>query len=175
MIDWDDSFDNSGYVNGADKLPERWAVEAEAYRFSSVAKQRALLDLPYGPDAREVFDLFLPQQAPVGTTVFVHGGYWHRLSKSYFSHFAKGCVENGWAVAVPSYPLAPHATITRITDSVTRLLCHIVESGNDELAEITNTPIVIAGHSAGGHLVSRMACDGVLPCLLYTSLSPRDS
>ena len=155
MIDWDDAFDNSGYVPGADKLAEQWTSEAEIYRSARVVLQRARLDLPYGSGAREEFDLFLPDATPTGTLVFVHGGYWHMLDKSYWSHFANGCVSNGWAVVVPGYPLAPQVSITQITDSITRMVSHV--------AEITDGVIVLAGHSAGGHLVSRMICTGVLP------------
>ena len=155
MIDWDDAFDNSGYVTGATRLVEQWASEAEAYRSNRVAEQRAQLDLSYGSDTREVFDLFLPDTTSKGTVVFVHGGYWLRLDKSYWSHFATGCISNGWAVAIPSYPLAPQVSITQITNSISRMVKHV--------AEITDGVIALTGHSAGGHLVSRMICNGVLP------------
>ncbi len=155
MIDWDDAFDNTGYVNGAEKLAPLWQSEAQAYSANCVSQQRAQLDISYGAGEREVFDLFLPPERPKGTLVFVHGGYWLRLDKSYWSHFAHGCISNGWAVAIPSYPLAPQAQISKITDSIAALLVHI--------ADATAGPIALAGHSAGGHLVTRMVCAGVLP------------
>lgn len=155
MIDWDDAFDNSGYVDGAEQLAGQWVTEAETYRASRVAQQRAQLDLSYGAGTREVFDLFHPDETAKGTLVFIHGGYWHKLDKSYWSHFANGCVLNGWSVAIASYPLAPQASIGQITDSITRLVSYI--------AETTEGAITLTGHSAGGHLVSRMACVGVLP------------
>ena len=155
MIDWDDAFDNSGYVNGSDKLAEKWAIEADVFRISMMALHRARLDIRYGPDPRESFDLFLPEETPKGTLVFLHGGYWLRFDKSYWSHYAKGVLANGWAVAIPSYPLAPQLTIAQITDSIARLICHIAETEDGAIA--------LAGHSAGGHLVTRMACAGVLP------------
>ena len=155
MIDWDDAFDNSGYVDGADKLVEQWAVEAKAYRTNCVAQQRARLDLQYGTDPREAFDLFLPEDTPKGTVVFVHGGYWLRLDKSYFSLYAHGCISNGWAVAIPSYPLVPQVFVSQITESIIRVVNHIAEAFDGDIALI--------GHSAGGHLVSRLACAGVLP------------
>ena len=154
IIDSDDAFDNSGYVDGAVELPAQWSIEADTWRTALAAHQRVQLDQQYGPAAREVFDLFSPENKPEGTLVFVHGGYWYRLDKSYWSHFASGCLSHGWAVAIASYPLAPDVRLTKITDSIRQCVEHI--------ATITDGAIVLAGHSAGGHLVSRMICSGVL-------------
>ena len=69
MIDWDDAFDNSGYVDGAAQLAGQWVTEAETYRASLVAQQRAQLDLGYGAGEREVFDLFHPDETPKGLSL----------------------------------------------------------------------------------------------------------
>ena len=37
----------------------------------------------------------------MGLVVFVHGGFWMRLDKSFWSHLARGSVESGYAVAMP--------------------------------------------------------------------------
>ncbi|MEM7471455.1 MAG: alpha/beta hydrolase [Pseudomonadota bacterium] len=153
MIDWTDAFDNSGYVPGADDLIALWAQEAEVFRASLGA--RAQCDLPYGGGARERLDLFLPKGKAQGLVVFIHGGYWHRLDRSYFSQFARGPLAQGWAVAMPSYPLAPDARIPEITQSVCLAVGHA--------AGLQPGPIRLFGHSAGGHLAARMACEGVLP------------
>jgi len=163
MIDWDDAFDNSGYVAGVEELAAQWVSDAAAYRSARVARETAHLDISYGSDAREAFDLFLPDDRPKGTVVFVHGGYWHKLDKSYWSHFANGCVSNGWAVAIPSYPLAPQVSVSQITESISRMVQHV--------AEITDGAIALTGHSAGGHLVSRMICTGVLPKVVVARIT----
>ena len=64
---------------------------------------------------RNRFDLFLPEDTPKGLVVFVHGGYWVRFDKSYWSHLANGSVEHGYAVAMPSYTLCPQTRISGIT------------------------------------------------------------
>ena len=46
--------------------------------------------------------------APV--VLFIHGGYWQALDKSSASHLARGANLGGFAVAVPSYDLAPGST-----------------------------------------------------------------
>lgn len=162
-IDWDDAFDNSGYVEGSQKLPDQWALEAEAARKSLLAAGRANLDQTYGMRDREAFDLFHPDGPAKGTVIFVHGGYWLRFDKSHWSHYASGCLQNGWAVAMPSYPLAPQARISEITAAIARAVVHI--------SKLRAGPLALVGHSAGGHLVTRMLCEGVLPAGLLSRIS----
>jgi acetyl esterase/lipase len=50
--------------------------------------------------------------------VFVHGGYWLRFGRGDWSHLAAGPVARGWAVALPSYTLAPAARIAAITAEI---------------------------------------------------------
>ena len=106
--------------------------------------------------ARERLDLFFPDSATKGLVVFVHGGYWMRFDKSFWSHLAEGAVRRGWAFAVPSYPLAPDVRIRDITGNIgAAIAC---------AAARVDGPIALTGHSAGGQLVARMACiDGPLP------------
>jgi acetyl esterase/lipase len=63
---------------------------------------------------------------------------------------ARGPLDNGWAVAMPSYTLAPDARISEITRQIARAI--------EFAATKISGPICLAGHSAGGHLVSRMLC-----------------
>ncbi len=153
MIDWNDAFDNSGYVPEATRLVEDWTETAAAFR---TAHPTAQLDLAYGDRPRNHIDLFFPSGTPRGVIVFVHGGYWHRLDKSVWSHFAAAATGAGWAMAIPGYTLAPEVRITNITREIAQAVTFA--------ASRIEGPLRLAGHSAGGHLVSRMACaDGPLP------------
>lgn len=105
--------------------------------------------MAYGPHPRHRFDLFMPRRTPAGLIVVVHGGYWLALDKSYASHFAAGGVGAGYAVAVPSYRLCPEASITDIAIDVAAA----VEAAGAMVAG----PILLAGHSAGGQIVTRLA------------------
>jgi arylformamidase len=67
--------------------------------------------LSYGPGDRHAMDLFLPEGAPKGLVVFVHGGYWKAFDKSVWSHLAAGPLAHGFAVAMPSYTLCPDIRI----------------------------------------------------------------
>lgn len=147
MRDWDDAFNNMGHVEGSAALPGFWAKRAEDYR----AQTRIDADIPYGPAKRETLDLVWPDGAPKGLVVFVHGGFWMRLDKSYWTDLAEGARARGWAVAIPSYTLTPKARISEITTQVGAAI--------EEAARRVGGPIHLAGHSAGGHLVTRMICD----------------
>lgn len=163
MIDWDDAFDNSGYVAGADSMAAQWADAAAAFRGALETAGRAELDLAYGPAARNRVDLFRPEGEPAGLVVFVHGGYWHKLDKSFWSHLAAGPLAAGWAVAIPSYTLAPAARIAAITREI--------QAAIEFAAARFDGAVRLAGHSAGGHLVSRMACADIeLPAELQARL-----
>lgn len=153
MIDWTDAFDNSGYVAGSELLAERWSKEALAFRAAALEAGLADVDLAYGSGERNRLDLFVPEGVSRGLIVFVHGGYWHMLDKSYWSHLANGPRAAGWVVAIPSYPLAPDVRIAEIT----RCVRDAVVFGASRVAG----PIRLIGHSAGGHLVTRMACADV--------------
>lgn len=146
-IDWHDAFANGAYIAGAEDYPPRWQASAAAFRAS--AKGRC--DLAYAADARARLDLFLPDDTPRGLAMFLHGGYWLAFDKSLWSHLAAGAVARGWAVAIPSYRLAPDARISEITAQIAHALVYA--------AGQVAGPIRIAGHSAGGHLAARMASD----------------
>lgn len=148
-MDYDDAYANIPYIPDGESYPERWAARARDWRAGADAR----LDLPYGAHPRQRFDLFLPGGRPEGLVVFVHGGYWLKFDKSLWSHLAAGSLARGWAVAMPSYRLAPEVPIAAITGDVRAAL----EAAAAEVAG----PIRLTGHSAGGHLVARMLCADV--------------
>lgn len=154
-MELDDAYANVPYIPGGAQYPARWTVAAEAFRAKLSAERRAELGLPYGDGARQVFDLFHSTGAARGLCIFVHGGYWIRFDRSLWSHLAAGPLARGWAVAMPSYDLCPEVRIADITRQIARAIC--------VLAARTDGPLALVGHSAGGHLVARMAVPGVLP------------
>jgi len=146
----DDAYANGPHIPGAEGYPPRWAAAAAAFRAGLGARART--DLPYGPGARQRWDLFLPEAAPRGLMVFVHGGYWRAFGRGDWSHLAAGGVARGWAVAVPGYTLAPEARIAAITGELAAAVAAAA-------AEVPEGPVVVTGHSAGGHLSARMVCE----------------
>ena len=145
--DWNDAFANMAHVAGSEKLPQLWTDSAAAYRASGI---RVDTDIAYGDHPREKFDLVWPEGTPKGLIVFIHGGFWMRLDKSYWTDFAEGARAQGWAVCLPSYTLAPDARISQMTAQIGRAI--------EAAAALVQGPIRITGHSAGGHLATRMIC-----------------
>lgn len=146
--DWSDAYENRAYTPDFDRFPARWAAESAAFRARLEAAGRARLGVAYGADPRQRLDLFLPEGAPQGLAVIIHGGYWRSLDARDFSHLAAGPVARGWAVALPAYRLAPVARIAEITADTGAAV--------EAAAGLVDGPIRIAGHSAGGHLAARM-------------------
>ncbi|MBB4001761.1 MAG: alpha/beta hydrolase [Aurantimonas endophytica] len=144
---------DAAYANGAAILDSaaygpRWLADAAAFRERMAGKAR--LAIPYGDRPRQHYDLFLPEGPPAGLVVFVHGGYWKGQAIAAWSHFADGALSRGFAVALPEYTLCPDTTIPAITREIGAFL--------DTVAGEIAGPIRLSGHSAGGHLVSRMLC-----------------
>lgn len=146
--DWDSAYANGVNIPGGDRWPQAWVEPAKLARDLLVSAGRAQLDLAYGNGERNRFDLFMPEGEPRGLVVFVHGGFWMRLDKSFWSHLAAGPLAHGYAVAMPSYTLTPDIRVAGIT----REIGHAIEAA----AKLVPGPILLVGHSAGGHLVSRM-------------------
>ena len=151
-MDWDDAYNNRGHIPEAESYPPRFAAAAAAFRERQTAAGRARLDIAYGATERERFDLFLPQGMARGLVVFVHGGYWRAFGKSDWSHLAHGPLACGWAVAMPGYTLCPRIRVSGIS----RQVGAAITAAAGEIGG----PIRLAGHSAGGHLVTRMLCEG---------------
>lgn len=82
--------------------------------------------------------------------IYVHGGYWQRLSAADSLFNATDAAQQGVSLHAVEYTLAPHATVRQIVDEC------IVEIRR-VLGELDPTSVVIAGCSAGAHLVAMCA------------------
>lgn len=145
-IDYAAEYNNRARVPEHLEIMAGWSRDAEAYR---AARAGAWQTLGYGPGERQRIDVF-PGAGRGAIVVFIHGGYWQSLDRSAFSHLAAGLNARGVDVAVPGYDLCPHVTIADIIAQM--------RAAARELAQL-GRPLVISGHSAGGHLAA---------CLLAT-------
>lgn len=149
---------NDQYNNGL-RVPDvrgiltRWQADAAQAR-NTLAMQA---DIAYGDDPTETFDLFGPTPSaapPAPLLVFVHGGYWRSLSKRDFSWIARPYVARGIKVAIVDYGLAPCFPLERIVRQHLRALAFLWLNAARFGADPRR--IVVAGHSAGGHLTAMM-------------------
>ncbi len=109
-------YNNRAKVPTFPAIAEALARDAAAFRGSHPDSE---LNLPYGPSERQALDIFWPaagREAPLA--IFLHGGYWQALDRSWFSHFSAGLVARGVAVAMPSYDLCPNVTLAELVEQV---------------------------------------------------------
>ncbi len=140
-LDLEAEYNNRARVPEHPALIAGWASDSAAYR---IAKPPRLIT--YGAGERQQMDWF---DAGAGASVmFIHGGYWQALDKSFFSHMARGLNTHGISAAVPSYDLCPAVRIGDIVEQI-RAACAT-------LHRETGAPVIVSGHSAGGHLAACM-------------------
>ncbi len=145
-VDYEVEYNNRARVPENPAIMAGWARDAKTYRETRQGHWRVI---PYGSGARHTIDLFSGDGAgPI--VVFIHGGYWQALDGSFFSHLAGGLNAHGIDVAIPSYDLCPNVSVGDIIWQM--------RMASRELAKL-GRPLVISGHSAGGHLAA---------CLLAT-------
>lgn len=144
-LDLEREYNNRARVPEHPEIIAGWARDSAAYR-----QTRPPREIRYGEGERQSMDVF--DAAASGPVVmFIHGGYWQALDKSFFSHMARGLNARGVSVAVPSYGLCPNVRIGDIVEQM--------RAAAATLARAHNAPVIASGHSAGGHLAA---------CLLAT-------
>ena len=133
---------------------------------------RTLLDVPYWDhaDAHPVkhrLDLYLPVGEGWPTVVFVHGGGWRTGDKSFrfggadiYANIGRYLARRGIGAAVINYRLLPEVGWHDQFDDTARAVAwvhqHIGEQGGNPAR------LFLMGHSAGSHLISRVAFDPAL-------------
>ncbi len=136
-LDLEAEYNNRAAVPDHPVVMARWKADAEAARASHPPTA-----LAYGRGEREVMDLFdAGPEAPIA--IFLHGGYWQALDRSWFSWIAPALLKHGVSLAVPSYDLAPDVRLGRIVTQM-RNAVELIRSR-------TGRRPVVFGHSAGGH------------------------
>ncbi len=158
-MDAEAEYNNRALVPESGAIIAGWARDAAAFRDAWGEKE---LGIPYGPGERERLDLFRP--GPGGdwpVALFIHGGYWQALDRSFASHCARGLLARGVAVAVPSYDLCPGVTLRAIVEQMRAAVGLLHRRGAGQ--------VMAMGHSAGGHLTAMLmatdwrALDPALP------------
>jgi arylformamidase len=148
----DAQYNNRTRIPEHPQIFERWRRESVQSREHS----DCLLDLPYGCAPGETLDVFPAKREASPVLVFIHGGWWRAFNKSDHSFIAPSFVEDGAMVVLPNYALCPAVTIDQIALQMVRALAWTWR--NAALHGGDARRIVVAGHSAGGHLATMLLC-----------------
>jgi arylformamidase len=144
--------------NNRGRIPEHLAILQGWFDRSAAARERldARLDLAYGGGPGETLDVFLPKAAGAPVLVYVHGGYWRALDKRDQSFIAPPFVDAGAMVVLPNHALCPAVSVEHIVLQIARAVAWVHRNA----AGFGGDPsrLVVAGHSAGGHLATMMLC-----------------
>lgn len=143
MIDYEAEYNNRARVPEHPEIIAGWARDAGAYR--AARPHRA--GIAYGPSPRMTYDLF-PAAGTGPVALFIHGGYWQALDKSFFSHMAAGANARGLDCAITGYDLCPDVPLAAIIDEIRAAALHLWRE--------TGRPVLPFGHSAGGHLAAML-------------------
>jgi acetyl esterase/lipase len=123
---------------------------------------RMIPDIPYGPAPAQRFDVYVSTQAPASVApapviFFVHGGAWARGDKTNarvvdpkIAHW----VEQGYVVISANYRMLPTPVAQQADDVAAAIAFAQSQAG---LWGGDAKRFVLAGHSAGAHLVALIA------------------
>lgn len=138
-------------------------ISAKGVAVSEAARERHKhrLDVAYGESAREVLDIFWPENPATNAPIhiFIHGGYWRAGSKSDCSFVANTVLDAGAIAVLVEYDLIPDQRMTTLVEQVRRA-ARWVRDNAEELGGDAEA-ISASGHSAGGHLASYLMAKGV--------------
>jgi arylformamidase len=131
-----------------DHVIQRYADASDAAR----ARIGEPVTYAYGPSAAETMDVYGANGKKA--FVFVHGGSWRRQSKRESAFAAEAVVQAGATYVALGFAPLPAVTLPQM---VSQVCC-----GIEWVKQRLDTPIVLCGHSSGGHLaacaLSRIDC-----------------
>ena len=118
--------------------------------------------IPYGSDPNQFGELRLPQgKSPHPVVIFIHGGYWRAAyDLTHAGHLCAAIAAAGYAVWSLEYRRVgqPGGGYPGTLEDVRAAALHL-----STLAGLDLTRVVVAGHSAGGHLALWLAAQKVIP------------
>ena len=138
------------------RVPEHGQVIERWQKASAWARERSScrLDVAYGNSPAERLDVFPAPHANAPVLVFIHGGWWRSLDKRDHSFIAPAFNQAGAMVVLPNHAMCPAVSIDDIVLQMVRAVAwtfrHAALYGGDPKR------IVVAGHSAGGHLATML-------------------
>jgi arylformamidase len=126
---------------------------------AAAADMRVVRDIAYGPDARQRFDVYAPQDARGAPVIFfVHGGGWaigDKANRGVVHNKTARWVPRGFVFVSTNYRMLPEADPLEQARDVARALA----AAQAQAGSWGGDPerFILMGHSAGAHLVALIA------------------
>lgn len=140
-----------------------WAASRDGRQVARAAPARmtAKQTISYGKDKLQTLDFHAAKNArgPAPLMMFVHGGGWARGSKDNATgkEMAPHFTSEGYNFATINYRLVPDATVEQQAQDVANALKALLDRSAQ--LGIDKSRVVLAGHSAGAHLVALVGTD----------------
>lgn len=148
----DAAYNNRAAVPAFDRISNDWISRSRAVHEHG----RSIPGIPYGPGRRQRLDLLLPSAGkslqPSPVLAFIHGGYWQGGSVESCAFLAEHWPAAGVAVCLIEYTIAPEGSMRGMVEDITLALDWLAASGSRY--DLDTSSILLAGHSAGGHLAA---------------------
>lgn len=108
----------------------------------------------YGAHPEQVADVWVPDSTPEAAVLFLHGGFWRdAYDRRHAAPFTHTLTKHGYVAANVEYRRVGGAGGNPCTfDDIVRVEQNLPELVSEACALPANTPVFLAGHSAGGHL-----------------------
>jgi acetyl esterase/lipase len=117
--------------------------------------------LSYGPDERQVLDLYLPAASmqPAPLVVWFYGGSWDSGDRAKYAFVAKRFTELGYAVAIHDYRLVPDVHFPAFVKDGASAIAFMKQYTEQHPEQLKGTPFMLAGHSAGAYNAVQVVAD----------------
>ena len=117
--------------------------------------------LSYGPDNRQVLDLYLPAPSmqPAPLVVWFYGGSWDSGDRAKYAFVAKRFTELGYAVAIHDYRLVSDVHFPAFVEDGASAIAFMKHYAAQHPEQVKDTPFMLAGHSAGAYNAVQAVAD----------------
>ncbi|MBC7701719.1 alpha/beta hydrolase [Aquabacterium sp.] len=118
-------------------------------------------DVAYGPQARQLLDVYQPKGEPPDggfpVVVFFYGGTWHMGERAQYRFMGEALAAHGMVAMVADYRLYPEATYPGFLPDCAKAVVYAL----NESARFSGNPrrVVVMGHSAGAYNAAMIALD----------------